>query len=349
MGGVDTSQNSFSGHDPKDLKDLTPAERRQATAIDSVHFGSGTDERFYNGDDAHWSVDFAGVAAGFFSTSFGLLTGFHPQKAEAAINLVENFLRYVLQHGICTEYKDNVESALQVCQQARIEWPMLNQLSSDLPGCFNLAAMELLDKADASDWSFLSFSPPDGFDAKAVFRTACELRGEAATLDLLAKGGGVKARRQHDLTAKVVRIDRPSGTMLQQFAAVEVEGYSNKIDPVGKVFLKRTVIEDEWVRPQQPDPAATPSAEESEFCCWLYLEDCLLENILPGMKMELTVVELITGLWILKTVSRIVPTFYTFLPQQMMRHFKHPRQHDKLAPSANDAAAEEGQAAAEVA
>lgn len=333
LGGIDTSASAFSGNDTNDLKELTPAQRREATATDTVN--SGTDERFYNGDDEHWDVDFAGVAAGFFSTSLSQQTGFEPEKTEALISIVENFLRYVLHHEVCPEYTENIESALQVCQQAREEWPALNQLGCGLPGYFNLAATELFSSVTPGDWSFLSFSRPDGFDPKMTFLTVCALRDEPATLEGFIKGS-VKVLREYSCSMQVVTVERPSRCILDLFSALQIDGIGHNVDSVGKVFFKPAMIEDEWEKPEV-------SMSSTDTKTWVYLEDSLLANIVPKMKMDITFIELDTGITFIKTISRIVPSFYTFLPQQMMRHYKRPREADRPAPSVHNPLAEDVQ------
>ncbi|KHN98472.1 Argonaute complex, subunit Arb1 [Metarhizium album ARSEF 1941] len=334
LGGIDTRGNAFSGLDTSDLKDLTPAQRREATVSDTVNGACGGDNRFYNGDDEHWSIDFSGVAAGLFSTSLGPLTGFEPERTECFISLVENFLRYVLLHEVCPEYKDDVESALQICGQARQEWPAVNRLMGGLPGCFNLAATELFSSVAASDWSFQSFSRPADFDPKTVFLAVCALSNEAFTLDHFVQGRVEEVEKQCH-TLEVVRVERPSPSVLDKFAALRIEGIDCKIEPVGKVFFKQAMIEDDWETPN------TPISSQGTTNTWVYLEDSLLANVLTGMKMDMTIVELNTGIRFIKTIQRIVPSFYTFLPQQMMRHYKPPRDDDRPAPSVDNPGAEE--------
>ncbi|OAA38817.1 Argonaute complex, subunit Arb1 [Metarhizium rileyi] len=332
LGGIDTQGNAFSGLDTNDLKDLTPAQRREITVTDTVHGTCEADDRFYNGDNEHWSVDFTGVAAGFFSTSLSQLTGFEPKMTDTLIGLVENFLRYVLLHEVCPEYKENVESALQICGQAREEWPALNELRANLPGCFNLAATELFSSVAASDWSFLSFSRPADFDPKTAFLAVCALRGETSTLEQFMNGH-VEALKEHTCTLEVTRLERPSTLIRDKFCALRIEGSDYNIEAVGKVFFKPAVIEDGW-----ETPSISISPQDTDI--WVYLEDSLLVSIWPKTKMDITLVELNTGIWFIKTISRIVPSFYTFLPQQMMRHYKQPRDDDRPAPSVNDPTAD---------
>ncbi|KAG6016570.1 hypothetical protein E4U43_003507 [Claviceps pusilla] len=335
LGGVDTSQNAFAGLDNKDLRDLTPAERRDATARDTVHAGGGANEQFYNGDTEHWSVDFAGVAAGFFSISLGRLSGFEEKKLDTSIAVVEHFLRYVLQHDVCPEYQDDVEAALRVCQQARKELPMLNRFRCDLPGLFNLAAAECFSTVDPEDWSLLSFTRPDDLDANAVFLSACALCGEVDTLDQFASGK-LSAVRVFTRTVKVTRVERPSDSLVEKFAALCIQGSSHAVEPVGRLYFETAEIEDEWEQPRRP-----VLEEEENAPLWVYMENRLLVNVLPGMKMDITFVELTSGIRFIKSILRVLPTFYTFLPQQMMKHYKPVRDHDRAAPSVHDPVAEE--------
>ncbi|KAG6037760.1 hypothetical protein E4U41_004789 [Claviceps citrina] len=335
LGGVDTTQNSFAGLDHHDLRDLTPAERRDATATDTVHVGSSANEQFYSGDQEHWTVDFAAVAAGFFSVSLGQLSGFEKKNLETGIAVVENFLRYVLQHDVCPEHQKNVESALLTCHQARKEWPMLIQLRRDLPGHFNLAAAECFSAADPGDWSLLSFPRPENFDAKAEFLAVCALCGEMETLDAFASGRLAATTEEYARVVQVARVQRPSDSLVENFSALRIQGGSHAVEPVGRLYFEAAVIEDEWAQPTMP------SVPETEDQLWVYLEDRLLANIMPGMKMEIQFVQLTTGLRFIKTISRIVPTFYTFLPQQMMKHYKPVRDNDRPAPSIHDPVAEE--------
>ncbi|KAG5976919.1 hypothetical protein E4U55_007163 [Claviceps digitariae] len=334
LGGVDTSQNAFAGLDNIDLRDLTPAEQRDATARDTIHAGSSANEQFYNGNTEDWSVDFAGVAAGFFSISLGQLSGLEDKKLDMGIAVVEHFLRYVLQHDACPEYQDNVEAALRVCQQARREWPMLKRFQGDLPGYFSLAAAECFSAIDPDDWSLPSFTTPQGFDAKAVFLATCALCGEMETLDCFASGN-LAPVKEHTRTVKVTRIERPPDSLVEKFAALCIQGSSQTVEPVGRMYFETAVIEDEW---EQPEMLVR---EEDEATLWVYLEDRLLANVLPGMKMDIRFVELSTGIRFIKSILRVVPTFYTFLPQQMMKHYKPVRDSDRAAPSIHDPVAEE--------
>lgn len=217
---------------------------------------------------------------------------------------------------------------------------MLNRLSDDLPGHFNLAATECFSTMEPGDWSLLSFTRPENFDAKAVFLATCALCGEMETLNHYSNGD-LEPAKELTCTVQVTETRRPSDSLVQKFAALCIEGSSHAVEPVGKVFFKTAVIEDEW---EQPEMLRLLKNDQ----LWIYLEDRMLANITPGMKMEMKVIELNTGIRFVKTILRLVPSFYTFLPQQMMKHYKALREHDRAAPSVHDPSAEDGHIAREL-
>ncbi|KAM0261491.1 hypothetical protein ACHAQJ_002172 [Trichoderma viride] len=343
VGGVDTSQAAYTGLDPKELKQLTPAERREATVTHVIHEGSGGGERFYDGDETKWNVDFSGVAAGFLSTTIIPLTGLLTGPMEEAIDVIENFLRYVLHHDVCPEYEEDVKRAMRVCLAARNEWPMLNSMQTTLPGLFNLAATELFSKPDPDTWAFHLFKVPDGFDAKSVFYSAIAMLEDATTFEYLV-GNSVALLRQYECTLEVTMVHLPNEEMIERFKrlAIEIHNSTKKVRlrPVGKLTLKPATIEDGWVHPDTPHPLEGKEID-------LYFEQDILVNFRPGMKMTAEIGELGSGVNLVRRIRKIVPSFYTFLPQELMRGFKPPRENDRPAPSIHNPTAEDSQAVEE--
>ncbi|KAL7800252.1 Argonaute siRNA chaperone complex subunit Arb1 domain-containing protein [Trichoderma ceciliae] len=340
LGGVDTSQGAYTGRDPKELKQLTPTQRREATARDVIHEGSGGGGRFYDGDETKWTVDFTGVAAGFLSTTIVPLTGLQTRPMEAAIDVVENFLRYVLHHDVCPEYEEDVKGAMRVCLAARNEWPMLNSLQTALPGLFNLAATELFSKPDPDAWAFHLFKVPEGFDAKSVFYSVIAMLEDPKPFECLV-GGSIELLRQYECTLEITKIHLPTEDMIERFKRLAIDICDKKkklrLMPIGKLSLKPATIEDGWVHPDTPHPLQGREID-------LYFEQGILANLRPGMKMTLEIGELGAGVRFVRRIRKIVPSFYTFLPQELMRGFKPPRENDRPAPSIHDPTAEDNQA-----
>ncbi|PHH63631.1 hypothetical protein CDD81_5612 [Ophiocordyceps australis] len=339
LGGIDCTNNPFAGVDPKELKELTPAERRDATATDAVHRSAEADERFYAGDLTHWSVDFTGVAAGFFSASLPSMTDSQEEEMALGIQVVQNFLRYVYHHDVCPEYKDDVCEALRLCDLVKDEWPVYEKLRHMLPGYFHTAATQLFAPPDPSDWSFSRLPHPKGFDAKAVFYTACALLGEADALQSSTQGGP-KVVSQSDCTLEVVRVELPSADLVQRFKTLQINNQVFRQTPMGKAFFKPATIEEGSV-----DPVVTEPATESET--WLYFDQDVLAVMKPGTKMALRIVELDTGIRFVSNIPDVFPSYYVFLPQILMKYYKAARPNDRPAPSVHDPDVEEKQHAKE--
>ncbi|KAL7806833.1 Argonaute complex, subunit Arb1 [Trichoderma aethiopicum] len=339
LGGVDTNPSAYTGLDQKDLKQLTPAQRREATARDVVYEGSGAGDRFYDGDKTKWAVDFAGVAAGFFSTRIIVLTGLHPKPMEEAISVVENFLRYVLHHDVCPEYEDNVKEALRICQMARDEWTALNTLQTALPGLFNPAATELFVKFDPCSWDTSHFKVPEGFDAKSVFCSSIAMLDDSKMFEHLA-GKDVKLINQYECALEVTKVHLPAEEVIERFKKLAITAADNKtlrLMPLGKLTLKPTAIEDGWVHQGTAHPLQGMEID-------LYFEQDILASLKPGVKMVLEIGELGADIRFVKDILKIMPTFYTFLPQELMVQFKIPQENDRPAPSVHNPTLEDNQA-----
>lgn len=340
LGGVDTSPGAYTGLDPKELNLLTAAQRKEATSRYVIHEGSSAGDRFYDGDATKWVVDFTGVVAGFFSTTVIPLTGLQSGPLEEVIDVVENFLRYILHHDVCPEYEEDVKRAMRVCQAAREEWPMLNALQTALPGLINLAAIELFTTPDASAWAFHLFKVPHGFEAKSVFYSCIAMLEDTAPFEYLTEHRATLLR-QYECTAEVAMVTPPSQGTIERFNCLQVmtkEGTENlPLAPIGTVTLRHASIEDGWVHPNTAHPLATRDIE-------LYFEQNILENLKPGMKMRLEIGEIGGGINFVRRIHNIVPSFYTFLPQELMKGFKPPRENDRPAPSIHNPTAEDNQA-----
>lgn len=337
LGGVDTCPGAFGGLSRHDLKDLTPAQRREATATDIIYGTTAAGDRFYNGDKEAWTVDFAGVAAGFFSVTLPRLSTFDWEHMAQGVSLVENFLKYVLHHDVCPEYTQDVKKALELCEAARIEWPMIQRLLTLLPGQFNLAASELFcSKDDVGDaWSFLGWGRPEGFNARAVFFTAIAFLKDDELWKKICNTAP-KVTREFECTLMVVSLQRPNEHVAHKVKKVVIDGKHPDLVPIGKATMAPAVIEDGFDSPAFPCPVRGDTID-------LYMDDTLLENLRPGMKMKATVCELDVGLNFVKTVDTVVPSFHTFLPQELMRHYKTPRENERPAPSIHNPEAEEKQ------
>ncbi|KAF5008498.1 hypothetical protein FDECE_5231 [Fusarium decemcellulare] len=335
LGGVDTNPGSFGGLGRQDLQDLTPAERREATATDVIYGTTSAGDKFYNGDDEIWSVDFASVVAGFISVTLVRITSFDLAKMAVGIDTLDNFLRYILHHDVCPEYQDDINAALQVCEAARVEWPKIRQLYNFLPGHFNLAAAELFCSKETAEnsWSFHRFKRPEGFDAKSVFFSAFALMDEPELFERLS-AKNPKVVKEFTSSVELVQVFHPSEDIIKRVKSLVIGDSAGKHVPIGKATFKQTTIQDGYVSPHVRWPI-------SEDVMTLFFDASLLDNMVPGMKATMDICELDAGLRFVQRVDIIVPSFYTFLPQELMRGYKPPVKTNRPPPSVHDPFAEE--------
>ena len=66
------------------------------------------------------------------------------------------------------------------------------------------------------------------------------------------------------------------------------------------------------------------------------MEEETLKLFKLGMKMTLKVCGLNVGLKFIKTIRRLVPSFHTYLPQELMTGYKVPEPNERPAPSIYD-------------
>ncbi|KAH7324693.1 Argonaute siRNA chaperone complex subunit Arb1-domain-containing protein [Stachybotrys elegans] len=336
LGGINTNSNAYTGQDPRELKAMTPAQRREATAADAVHRTGSDEGRFYNGDEKNWSVDFYGVAAGYFSTAVPLLTGMVDAEFEQAVDVVKNFLRYVLHHDVCPEYEADVKKALELCGVVYEEWARSQELLVTLPGAFNKAACLTYGISQHPDYPGRDHIWNSSVPFRVAFYSTLGLLGEPALLRHLSEAGtGIV--KEFDCVLKVVEITRPSIEQVARFEHLHIGNQHRPLHPVGKVVLVPSTIEDDW------DYPAVPSQLDKGERVTLYLEDAILANLQLGVKLSVHLMETTTGFRFIYAVDNVVPSFYTFLPQSMMKHFRQLELNERPAPSVACPEADDGQ------
>lgn len=324
LGGIDTSSGPFCGQDAMDPSFISSTERCGDALKNIVESPGATGGRFYDGNSDHWTVDFTGVASGFFSTGIPSLTGLIPEGIDRAITVVENFLRYVLQHDVCPEYQDDIQTALGAAARARLEYPAMARFNAALPGLFNLSAGRLFANATSQDFSLLQLKLPEDYSPEIVFYTSLAALGQ----DIPNKG----VIRQYDCVLQLCNIELPSTDIINRFRRIATGPELKPLAcaPLGRATFRTTTVEDGWVDPRAADGTMNPNDVV------VFLETNILKNMSIGMKLSVTLCELNTGLQFIKAVEAVYPSFYTFLPQQLMKGFKQPRIDEQPPPSIHD-------------
>ncbi|OAA76614.1 Argonaute complex, subunit Arb1 [Akanthomyces lecanii RCEF 1005] len=332
LGGINTTGTAFSAEELEDGSLIPHAT--EATTREQDDEAAST--RLYDGNARNWTVDFAGVVAGFLSISILPLTCLEPAPTERAIGVVENFLRYVLQHDVCPEHADDVKAALGMCARARDEWPRLCRFQSLLPGRFNLAAAQTFEVHDEADWSLQSRKDAETLSPELIFYASLVAAGQPVPKTETGRSD-LRLSRQFVCSLALQSIEMPTDDITSCFRRLALGSEAHKtlnLQPLGRAVFRPTVIEDGWVRQVL---AQTPLSEDEDVV--FFFERELLAAMTVGMMVTAQVCELSSGFRFVKTLEQVQPSFYTFLPQHLIKDYKPPRPNDRPPPSVHDRAA----------
>ncbi|KAL1845210.1 hypothetical protein VTK73DRAFT_868 [Phialemonium thermophilum] len=343
LGGIDDAPRQFQSSETIELADATAAEIQDSMSAAVIH-RTGGDARFYNPQDPeHWVVDFAGVAAGFFSDRVITLASSNLAIVEVAVSVVQNFLNYVLYHDVCPEYAADIMRAKRVCDQARDQIPRLFALWDDLPGDFHAAARALYGTDDRDEGA----SGSRRYEAMESRRARIVFWASIATMDkdvidnvrAAKHSGGVRVVETVEQTFEIEEFRDPSDETLQKYYGVKdpASGAPGTMDPCGTVVLQTTTIQEGWDRPSADGERQGAVQEE------LLLNQKVRRHLVVGMKLKLVLCTLNVGVKFIREVKDIYPSYYTFLPQELMLHYKEPVPNDRPAPSAEDLDAQDAE------
>jgi hypothetical protein len=249
------------------------------------------------------------------------------------VDVVLNFLKYVDRHDVCPEYADDVKKAQKVCLRALEEMPAITKMLQLLPGHFNTALRVLHVKSEnngSTEYDNYFEGPlPDTKYAKV---------SHAATLSILMGPNRFPTDTQwsitdtSELTFEVLAIDFPSDAIRAKYKAINqhLTGYPD-IQPCGTITVRPVIVRDGW--DNSMTATIPPEADkESQFV----LEEDILRLLTEGMKLTVGVCRLNVGLQFIKYIREIRPSFYVFLPQELMFYYKEPVPNDRPAPCVHD-------------
>ncbi len=263
-----------------------------------------------------------------------------------AVEVVSNFLKYVDRHDVCLEYADDVKNAQKICDRALKEIPAIYKLIKLLPGALNKAARAFFCK----DGNKESYEFDNGFD-NDFSNLGCSLDKNTART-LLGVGLAILLGREHskkiaelmdnkdlfvidtaERSLEVCEVSLPDDQIRAQYH--KISGHLGGglagglvIEPCGSLSVRTAVIETGWEM-----PTLEKALVASERMDTLFLEESILKLLEVGMKLRVTVCTLNTGFKFIKSINDIYPTFHTFLPQELMVHFKEPVGNERPGPS----------------
>jgi hypothetical protein len=272
-----------------------------------------------------------------------------PKYVEEAIDTILNFLNYVVMHEVCPEYADDLARAQQLCRKARTELPRITELSTHIPSAFDIACRTAFcgGTRPSSDFDNVVTEALDPTYMKSVVIVQHLIWfGQERTRALLGHDPG-RLVRIAEVALEVVAMPDdaypknklikgmvlPTEEQKGAYARIRLKlaDGSNRVHPCGMVRMRPTVVEDGWDRGTAGPPAWI--GETEDFLVSL----AAIQMLEPGLKLRMVVCELgSTGLKFVKKLLHVYPTFYQFLPQDLMTRFKHPMLNERDGPSVDD-------------
>ncbi|POS82524.1 hypothetical protein EPUL_005140, partial [Erysiphe pulchra] len=348
LGGVETGVKQFNGGLDKELIENSTAS--EITAFQATDFirTYPHNSRFYDGSDK-WVVDFEGVAKGFFSHR---LPSNFPIESERQLEdycmVIKSFLNYILYHKVCPEYKTDVLAARRIVDLAATELWAIHRIAPKLPGDFNKAASILFGGRYKNVWGFgyLDEIEPDFENHVSTIGGFSEKRAELIFMTAISICGGKEQAAQVDCSKifiintekkfyEVVEIEHPNSHIIDQYSRMkDINGNIGQIKPLGSVKLRY------WRNPgieqaDYSDDENSPEDYELESE-WYWVEDEILQDFFPGLKLEVEIKELNIGMKYIDSFVGILCSFYTYLPNEKMVNYKVPVAGTRPAPTEDD-------------
>ncbi|KAI9883502.1 MAG: Cleavage polyadenylation factor subunit clp1 [Watsoniomyces obsoletus] len=321
LGGVDAGPKIFSGgYTPGQLSELNSAQIQTQTATDFI----GKDK---DNENPIWVVDFESVAKCFlfvyFSLSSPMSTPFPlcdylaydrnsstrvpynwdlttPIQVHYYVNIIRNFLNYILHHNVCPEYSEQVLATRRICDLAETELNLVREVARLMPGDYNVACSTQFEGyykgmyTGDQDWAkelSVKIGLSDMQVKKVLSMALINVQGYTTEkAELVNHPENIHVLRKEDLSLEVTGIVHPDEDVKRVYAARS----DPEMKPIGKIKARY------WVNPfavaedvsddgeEETDPFRK---EELEF----WLEEEILEKAFVGMKFESVVCQVLVG------------------------------------------------------
>ncbi|KAG8527632.1 uncharacterized protein KY384_007785 [Bacidia gigantensis] len=327
FGGIDTGPKPFSGGlDRSTIESSNAAEIAALTATHYVPFDM-SDPR-----NEKYEVDFEGCLKGFLSTRY---TSAFDITSEAQIvyylDIIRSFFRYLLYHDVCPEHRDQIEISRRLCDQGQYELWQIAQLKPILPGSFNEACSSIfggmikdwhLPTTDAwmneTDKRMISVGMTASHCRK-ILRTGLLSYGSKAQLqcyDDALIGKVVAFSRQEKIGLEVTKITlgRSSSDVRKLYAANNQRG----LPILGQLYARPWKISDDLAEDLTEDEAHSVENLSSTDRYEFWIEDKILEKAFVGLKFQVALKQLTTGIYYFDEVYELLPSFFALLPNEQM-------------------------------
>ena len=265
---------------------------------------------------------------------------FSPQpeaEIKRRVNVIRNFLNYLLHHDVCPEHQDQLFAAKQICDTGEAQLWLTAECARLMPGNFNIAC-SLLFHGWYHDCYIdqLGDEQPSQKDqriltAQNVFRAALASHGTDHICDLYQQHNSQRKSqplRKFRTGLEVVRVEYASDQVKQLYNMPMF----HECKPTGKLLVRvwhNPASLEQDITEEEEQAARMEPIELPEFEFWI--EEEVLGKIFTGMKFEADVYELTFGVYFFDSPTNFRCSFFSWLPNEAMIGWKD---HDYLPPRA---------------
>lgn len=292
--------------------------------------------------------------------------GYTPEAVRNACQVPRSFYNYLRYHRVCPEYDEQLQKALKICDAAEQELPKVHAAGISLPGDYNKSASTIFGGAQAGTYtgnqSWAEEMKKEGVsvdeigirdeEARIKFTTGVAIMGSDEQCDKLEENS-LRIIEQVSAGLEIVDIQLPTEVTRVSYKAQSriVENKLGQLEPLGKLICKTWVRDecDEWDLPKDKHPSGKPERAGAGRDYEFWVEESVLNECFPGMKMDVTILTLDGGITILDEVHESMCSFFTWLPNElwMERKPKEVRWLKKGLPADDDDEVDGQQAAGE--
>ena len=253
------------------------------------------------------------------------------------VQVLRNFLNYLLHHDVCPEYRDQVEAARRTCDTGQAQLWLIQQSVIALPGDFNKAcstifggyyeATPIADKIWAEKMGLSKGFEHD--QASHILQGGLAAHGDETMCNLYNRQVASKTARRVNsfkVLMEVTALDFASSEVEELYEHPSMAGCL----PLGKLRAQTwhcpgDTLDDLTEEEEEQRARNEAPAEKFEF----WVENAVLDKMFVGMKLEVQVHELSFGVRYFDTISAALCSFYSEVPNELMMGW---REHKYLEP-----------------
>lgn len=258
--------------------------------------------------------------------------------------MIRNFLNYILLHGVCPEYTQQLMCSRIICDKAEKELWAIHQLNYLLPDSFNMACSTIYgghfknkylpvgDPWRPADRDIAEFGIQilgmEDKEAQRIFKTAISLIGTEEMFRAVV-ADTIYVAKKENVCLEMVEIIRADPKVQHAFSQVkDFNGKLGGMKALGKLILKQVDDPVPYNEDCSDDGIDEPISSDSNFnsnsTYEFWIEDNILKECIVGMKMRAVVHELNIGLKYFDEIHGVFCSFHTVLPQERMDLWKEP-------------------------